>query len=772
MNQFATFVLFVFLTISTQAQLALESWRSHFPYANAISVVSGNDRVYYANAHMVYTVNLNDNSIETLTKVNQLSDVLISSIDLDVSTNTLVVGYENGNIDLIRNGKPFNMRAILNSSIFGVKRINNIYTENGKAYLSCGFGIVYINLVDREVIDTYIIGPGGSNLQVYDVTKHNGKIYAATDIGLFEADENNSFLANFANWSRVETLPNYTEPLIQVVSFGNNLFVAQRNDGADDKVYGSENTVDWFEQMSEGTIRGIDLSGNRMIVKAGLFVRAYFENSVEDFTVYYGFLEDRLLCNGVAITSPGEAWLGDERRGLMRVDLDTGERTYVRPMTPKHLDSYRVQVIDDLLFKLSGTPSSNWSSSFNPRGLEVLLDDEWVTYDNEVQFIAENNIRDLMVVAVDPEDDNHWYVGTWGFGLLEFQNGEIINQFTESNSLLQGSAETNGPAIAGLLFDSDNNLWITNGYSETPLLVISPEGDWTALSAVNAGAGGNDLYADMIISQLGYKWIVRPRGHGLVVYNDNNTPFDDTDDEAVAITNQAGQGNLPTMDVFSIAEDLNGEIWVGTGEGVAVFYNSGGVFSGNNFDAQQILLEQDGNIQILLETENVTSIQVDGANRKWLGTSNSGVFLMSPDGTEEIYHFTSTNSPLPSNSIRSIAIDGESGEVFFGTDQGVVSFKSTASDGEASNTCSKVYPNPVRENYDGPIAIEGLERNTNVKITDVAGNLVYETTSEGGRAIWDGRTIRGERVTTGVYTALCISPEANSKCVAKIMVIR
>lgn len=762
----------LFFSLTFHGQLAIEQWQEHFPNTGTVGVTYGNNRIYCATERMVFSVNMIDNSIEQFSKTNRLSDVGISAISFDAATSTVVIGYENGNIDLVQDKKTTNISSILNSGIFGVKSINQIFIEDGRCYFSCGFGIVYFDLVNQEVIDTYIIGPGGANLQVNALTKYNGKIYAATDIGLMEADENNSFLVSFENWNQVNNIPNFDRRVIDVDALEDRLIFVQRDPDEDDIVYATQDFLLYSEVMAGNQLRGVDVANNRVVVRDQFGVVVYAPDLSYLYIVAYG---DGIgaRATGSLVLNENEIWLGDELKGLVRFIPSVQQFEIVRPQGPAHVDNYRIQFIEGRLFKSSGSPASNWSRTFNQNGVEVMTDGEWSTFDYvQSPFLIENSIRDFMSVAVDPNDESHWFAATWGSGLVEFQNGEAVNLFNAQNSPLSDAGETIGPPIASVLYDENDNLWMTNGYSETPILVVSPEGDWKALSAVNAGATGNDLYADMIISQLGYKWIVRPRGHGLVVYNDNNTPFDDADDEAVAITNQVGQGNLPTMDVFSIAEDLNGEIWVGTGEGVAVFYNSGGVFSGNNFDAQQILLEQDGNIQILLETENVTSIQVDGANRKWLGTSNSGVFLMSPDGTEEIYHFTSTNSPLPSNSIRSITLDGESGEVFFGTDQGVVSFKSTASDGEASNTCSKVYPNPVRENYDGPIAIEGLERNTNVKITDVAGNLVYETTSEGGRAIWDGRSMRGERVTTGVYTALCVSPEANSKCVAKIMVIR
>lgn len=756
----------LFLCLSLQAQLAIEQWRDHFPNRGTIGVTHGNGRIYCANSNLIYSINLEDNSIEKISKVNLLSDAGISAIAFDPVSSTLVVGYESGNLDLIRNGLSINVNSIQNSGIFGIRSINDIYIDNGRCYLSCGFGIVYFDLINQEVIDTYIIGPGGANLQVYAIAKFNGKIYAATDIGLLSADADHPFLANFVNWSPEENLPNSTE-VTDVGTIGSYLLFLQ-NSGETDVLFATADFEEFISLEEDDNLRGFDISGNHIISRLQNEVKVY----QSDLSWKYGVSD--VESNEAVIMDPNEIWVGDLDEGLIHYKVSANSREAVQPAGPAHLDAYKLQFIDERLFKSSGSPSSNWSPNYNPHGTEVFSQGEWITYDSgsDPVFHTEN-IRDLMVVAVDPDDPAHWFIGTWLSGIIEYRNGELVHRYHEENAPLQGAEETGGRApVGGLAYDNDGNLWISNGYSETPVLALTPEGEWHAFSPNSAGGQGSLLYSDLLIDQSGYKWFVRPRGHGVVVYNHNGTLEDATDDAAVAFTNEVGKGNLPTMDIYSIAEDLNGEIWIGTGEGIAVVYSPGSIFSGGNYDAQQILLEQDGNLQVLLETEQVRSIAVDGANRKWLGTAGSGLFLMSADGTEQIHHFTTSNSPLPSDVIQSIAIDGATGEVFIGTDNGVVSYRSTATDGAISNECAKVFPNPVRENYYGPVAITGLERNTNVKITDVAGNLVFETTSEGGQAIWNAQNFQGNRVTTGVYTALCTAPEGNSKCVAKIMVVR
>ncbi len=226
------------------------------------------------------------------------------------------------------------------------------------------------------------------------------------------------------------------------------------------------------------------------------------------------------------------------------------------------------------------------------------------------------------------------------------------------------------------------------------------------------------------------------------------------------------------MGVYSLAVDKKGEVWVGTDKGVAVFYSPGLVFSNDNFDSQQIYIEQEGISQYLLESEIVTAIAIDGANNKWFGTRNAGVFQMSEDGTKQIHHFTTDNSPLFSNNIFSIAIDAKSGEVFFGTENGIISYRGEATEGpDYQQDTVIVFPNPVRPDYNGPIAVNGLYQNASIRIADAYGNVVYEGKALGGQAIWNGKDYNGQRVATGVYFVFSSSEKGDYTKVAKILFI-
>jgi hypothetical protein len=305
-----------------------------------------------------------------------------------------------------------------------------------------------------------------------------------------------------------------------------------------------------------------------------------------------------------------------------------------------------------------------------------------------------------------------------------------------------------------------------------PVSVKKTDGTWKSFKL--DGKLKVSFLGRMINTSLDHKWIICAHGEGLFAFDVNRTIDDISDDRYEKFSVLDLNGKVISNDVYSLAEDREGNIWVGTDKGIVVYYSPSRVFDEDLFYGQQIIVPRNdgtGLADILLGTERVTAIAVDGANRKWLGTEQSGIYLVSEDGLEEIHHFTEDNSPLLSNKITDIAINGENGLVYIGTNAGLISFKGKAIEGRKDYSGVYAYPNPVRHDYDGEIVITGLVGNVNVKITDIGGNIVYETTSLGGQAIWDGRSFSGRRVSTGVYMIFCTDDEGNQTHITKLLVI-
>jgi hypothetical protein len=446
----------------------------------------------------------------------------------------------------------------------------------------------------------------------------------------------------------------------------------------------------------------------------------------------------------------GRIWLADEGRGFRWVEgLDPESCNIIPSQGPPSIENRALAVWENQLWLASGGLNQNLGNRFVRDGFSSLIEGEWTTFNVENRPEFENdpndfndNLLDFVAVAVNPST-GVVYAGSFMRGLARW-DGEEMQVFDESNSALGRSVVLNiRNRVAGLAFDEDNTLWMTNTESVNALVSLDAEGEWSSYRL--CGDPTIRVY-EIDVDPNGYKWVTAWNG-GVYVY-DEGLPEDQTDDRCRLFTPQ--NSNLPSNRVRCLAVDLNGDVWVGTEKGVVIFECGGSAFE-DICQGTLRIVEQDGFNAFLLETENVTTIAVDGANRKWIGTNN-GIFVLSPSGEEEIMRFTESDSPLFSNTIIDIAINPENGEVFIGTLRGIQSYLSDAIAGGATHRAEiEVYPNPVRPEYDGPITLRGLARNAIVKITDLSGRLVFETQALGGQAVWDGRDYNGRRVATGVY---------------------
>ncbi len=771
----------VCLAIAAQGQLSIGQWRDHFPYRKAIAVAEGdNGQAWCATLAGIFRFDPASGEIDRFTKVNALNDVNVRTIAWCPAMHQLLVGYQNGNLDLIGEGVSRNLGDIERSSIVGDKGIYHAHFEGTTAYLSCGFGIVVVDLVALEVRETWLIGAGGAQIQVNAVDLLGDSIYAATDVGLYSAWRFEPNLASFTNWSKRLDIPNPGGPFSKVVGFGGRLVVNFRNpdlSSEKDTLYYLDGN--WQKVSAMFGLRNLDLAvshDGQFLVAPHLYGVHELATDMSEAQFHYGYPSGVMYPAQAVRSVNGYLWVADRESGLRR----TSDGAHMEPNGPKSVSAYRMSMAAGGLYVATGSPSGNWGNQFLKEGVHSFIDGTWSSTDNTNDPIMQTGVNsfggavnDILAVAADLEDPHHAWMGSWDDGLLELRDRHVVAVYNADNSTLlneasAGEAKVN---VGGLDFDADGNLWMTNANTSAPIAVRTAAGSWRSFSTGSL-LGVNTLVSDILAASNGIKWVIRPRSNGMLVFHDGGTISDTGDDQYKLINTFEGQGGLPSMDVYSMAEDRDGEVWLGTGKGVAVFYAPDAIFSGGDFDAQQILIEQDGNIQILLETEVVSALVVDGANRKWLGTLTSGAYLVSPDGTELIHHFTTGNSPLPSDNITSIALDELTGEVFFGTDQGTVSFRGDATEGLLEATCATVFPNPVHPGFTGPIAITGLVRDSEVRITDIAGNLVYRTVSNGGEAMWPGTDMEGTRVSTGVYLALAVDPTGVEHCNTRILVVR
>ena len=767
---------FVFLLFSRLlvAQVGTGEWRLHVPNRTCVDVAVGNGMIYSAYEMGLVEYDPSAEELSLMTSVNSLSDIGISAICFVKSSAALVIGYENGNIDIYKNNTITNVPAIKLAQITGSKRINEIIERDGEVYLATDFSVILLDVTKKEIRDTWY--PTSGNVAVIDVELRNDTVYALTPFALYRGLRTNVALSDPTQWtadSRLQVLP--TEDYKDIELAGEALFISRS-----DEPYGADTL---YQLLSNGVSSFFDpslsLQLNGLYAQDGKLMVSLFDGvkridpttSIVETLVgdYYPF--GAYPRPNKALEVGSVLWVADNTNGLVK--KENSEYTTVRVEGPLKSEFYRMDWYNDRLV-VAGGGLSDISITFSGSGVYLFEDEKWELRDrNTMQLWSDKNIWDYLCVSIDPTDENTIAVGTFSEVPLSIMRSgvQVTDTFTPVNSTLKTSSSGSAwSLVSAVQYDLSGNLWALNGYSDQPLNVYTKDNEWLSFDC--GSSAKNRFSRRLVIDNNGNKWFGLD-GAGLYGYNDNKTVSDPSDDKYVWLNTGSVSGDLPSDHVTALAVDFDNEIWIGTDNGFAVLYNSEGAFdaSSGDYNASRIKLEYEGNVEYVLGNTSITDIEVDGGNRKWMGTANSGIVLLSPDGLEIVQQFTTENSPLISNNILDLELDQHTGELYIITDLGLISYRTDATFGDPNYTDVTVFPNPARPDFDGVITIQGIQYNSDVKITDAAGNLVYKTTSNGGTATWNGKTLTGERVKTGVYLIWTAANEGKGRKVGKVLVV-
>lgn len=759
----------VLLCISTyQYAQVLGSWKAYPAYQIATMNVPAGDKIYSLCEGNLFSYNTTDSEVFCYDKVNNLSDCNIKFIDYCTSEHKLILVYENGNIDLLyENGEITNLPQLKNKTLIS-KTINNLSIYENMAYIATSFGVVIVDMKKEEIADTYDF-----NQEVTAIAANENQVYLTTKTEL-RVGEKEKNLKDFNNWTMK---CNWTcDRLVifdgEVVSFRKGMGIYLHN-------------INLVPHKSiVGNLRFLNISNN--ILTGGTPYRLYKLDSIKDF--------DEPLEHAVSYENDfqyltyhkGQYWASRGLHGLQPYKFNNKElmatQGVIQPDSPVRNYACYLRFAGERL--LIAGAFYNYIGKVYPGTVMYYENGKWTNFEEEdISQKTGSAYRNMTTIAQDPSDPSHHFVTSTRNGLYEFRDGKFIKKYDNRNSSLYSifpNDEKSWEVVccSGATYDKEGNLWMLNNQVDTIFKVMKPDGKWVRLYYPELkGAETCDF---IMFDSNNNIWMNsrRVEKRGIFVLNTNGTlekTSDDTHYLRQGITNQDGTTYNEVSQYYCIAEDHDGKIWIGTSQGPFVI-NNPAKFTDSDFTYEQIkIARNDGSnlADYLLNGIAVTCIAIDGGNRKWIGTSYNGVYLVSADGQEMIHHFTTENSPLLSDNIYSIAIHPRTGEVFFGTDNGLVSYASDATEPEEELEDDNIYayPNPVKPDYDGPVSIVGLTRDSEVKITSNTGQLIYSGISNGGMFTWNVRTPQGKRVSSGIYNVIASTADGEEAVVTRIAVI-
>ncbi|WP_372757386.1 two-component regulator propeller domain-containing protein [Mariniflexile sp.] len=751
-------------------------WQGHFSYNSIKEVVYSNSKIYAASENAVFVYDTQTKNIEELSTVNGLSGQTISTIYYSEAYELLVIGYENGLIELAfdNDDQIYTVVDIVDKVTIPdtQKRINHFTVFGKSVYIATNYGISVFNLERLEFGDSYFIGDGGSQIQVNQTTIFGDYIYAACSggNGIRKGLLTSRNLIDYQNWQTIVS-GDYTA----IQSVENNLFAVNTNRQIFQVVNDvlsplfQYNTMPVSVKSNESYL--VITTSNNVFVYDSSFMQLSEVAISTDFSTQYTS----------AATDSNFIYVGTTDFGVLKTPFSapvTFEE--IHPEGPLLNTPFSVKAQSDGVWVTFG----EYTYFFNPyplnsRGFSRLKQGSWINtpYDDVL------NAQCLNTISVNPSNSNQVFISSFFSGLLEVNDGIPTTLYNDKNSALESYVAPGNPnyvdiRVGPTAFDSNNVLWTATSIVGKPLKSYNPSNkQWTAYNYNGTGETAN--IGDMVIGSDNTKWLAT-QGTGFVGFKENGG-------NPIIKSVSSEDENMPDTYVRALAMDNRNQLWIGTYRGLRVLYNTSNFFE-DNIEVDAIIIEEDGIAKELLYQQFITTIEVDGSNNKWVGTADSGIFYFSSDGQNTIFHFTTDNSPLPSNTITDVSIDAVNGIVYIATTKGLVSFRSGSSSAFETLQNAYAYPNPVRPEFnmeDKKVKIKDISENVNIKITDIEGNLVAEAQSrtnlryngynleiDGGTAYWNGKNLANRVVASGVYLIMLSDLDTYETKVIKLMVIR
>lgn len=749
-------VLICFLSSNVFAQVGVEQWRSHLPMSRFDWVGELVDGVYGANTFGVIAYDREDGSIQDLTKINVLSQTGISHFACSYEDGRCIIGYENGNLDIIdAEGNVTNQPAIVTSNIIGDKAVRDIFFYQGSAFLATGIGVLELDLTTYNVNEYSQITYQEENIQLNQILIHRDTLFLTSPFHVFAIPMASLFIGPQLWEVNTNGDPNRFKQLFLI---DEDLYAIYSNDdfGKDTLFQLVDNAFVPIDPLAGLELRHVEQVGDLLLIAQSDEVSSY-SKSFQQLQKIFTYGSEGMDANMVIMGHEGDVLIADGFHGVVSTSFDNQfNSTLVSISSPRAGYIGELEETNEVVYAMPGGNDFTFNQPFVFRFEE----EEWKS---RLLFLDTNfDIRNTSSII---DDGDRIYVGFDGSGLMILDAElNVLEHFSEQNAEIEDDVD-GYYGLKGMELDNEGNLWMLNSRATSTLSILDPEGDWTLISL----EGFPKPIADNFMQHSSGIFAFSLKEQGVILYDPAGTPTNTADDRFISINSSPSKGNLPNNTVNCIVEDKDGELWIGTDEGIGVIYSVESMFEANADEVQRIIVNQDGYNGYLFASDAVITITIDGANRKWVGPRGAGLFLISKDGQQQLEHFTEGDSPLLNDNILDLVLHPSTGELFIATESGLQSYRTDASEPAESLSSIRVFPNPVKPGYGGVITFSGLTDNSYLRVTDVSGNLIYETTSKGGTAIWNGLDRAGVKVTSGIYLIQAARRDGTGGALSKLM---
>lgn len=763
------------LSVSAFAGPAIGEWRTHFSYKTANQVVLADDKVYVEASGKLFSYRVSDGHTETYTTLDGLNGHTVRFIGWCSEQKSLVVVYSDGNVDFLTSKGLVNLPDFKNKSITGDKTIYEMQIVGNEAFLSTGVGLIVLDIARKEFSENFYLGFSSSYTKCVDATAWGDSLLVATSAGLFRGSRTNN-LQDVSYWKSAAFVLGTS--VKKLVRFENQFFALAQNG-----VLYKGQPGNWQPFIQDAGMTDISVQDSALFACAGM-TTYMFDRQLNRISI------ESIRDNSVAWDSDNKKlYMASGSAGLSILKYDNAayvsEIDSIIPDGPTQNTAWNAFFKDGVYYATAGARFGN--RNFYDGDLLILEDDQWRGLPDKQAMIDSVGYKpmDFLNMAIDPTDNTHFFITSWGDGLMEFRKNRFYKQHGPNNSPLRNIIAGRYCRVDGAVFDEEGNLWVLDSkyypggpeslLPDSSLCILKPDGTW--FQPFYPKLKTAPTWNSILFTSKGQAWMNSVRARfGIFVLDNNGTLDDLSDDQSRAFDNFTDQdGNLLSpFTLCSMVEDKNGTIWIGSQTGPILATGVSRIFDADYTFTRIKIPRNDGtdNADFLLNGIRINCMAVDGANRKWIGTEGNGIYLLSPDGLETVHHFTMDNSPLPSDYIWSVTINPETGEAFIGTDAGLVSYRSDATEGKSNYQNIHVFPNPVRPEYNGQITVTGLLEKTQVRITDLNGNAVVSGTSLGGQFSWNGNLKNGKRASSGVYLVFCASEDGVESEACKFMIVR